>query len=77
MPNGGRKGDNELSWFMDDLCSGRAKYLGEPIDSLACDIYRITGDEHAAGIGPRDKIDEIDSITLEAELREKLAGLKA
>ena len=60
MPNGGRKGDNEWSWFMDDLCAGRAKCLGDPIDALACEIYQITGDEHFAGIGPRDKMDEID-----------------
>lgn len=77
MPNGGRRGDNKWSWFMDDLCAGRATYLGDPIDSLACEIYQISGDEFAAGIGPEDKKDKIDAIKLETELREKLAALKA
>lgn len=61
---------------MDALCQGREEYLGDPIDSLACEIYRISGDEHAAGIGPEDRKDEIDQNELEANLRKKLAELK-
>lgn len=76
MPNGGRKGDNILSWFMDALCEGREVFLGDPIDSLACEIYRISGDEHAAGIGPDDQKNEIDRQVLEAKLRSILADLK-
>lgn len=76
MPNGGRHGDNPQSWFMDDLCNGKVKYLGDPIDSLACEIYRLTKSEFAAGISPNDNKNEIDPIALEAELREILAKEK-
>jgi len=72
MPNGGRLGDNPQSWFMDDLCGGQETYLGEPIDSLACEIYRVSRHEYAAGIDPNDNKDEINPIKLEAKLREKL-----
>ena len=75
MPNGGRKGDNRWSWFTDALCEGREEYLGDPIDSLACKTYRITGDEHAAGIGPDNNRVEIDRNELEAKLRKRLAEL--
>ena len=77
MPNGGRKGDNEWSWFLNDLCAGRSTYLGDPIDSLACEIYRITGDEHAPGINPDDDKELVDAAALEAKLREKLARLNS
>lgn len=73
MPNGGRQGDNPQSWFMDDLCSGKKTFMGDPIDSLACEIYRISRHEGAAGINHDDKKDEIDPIELEAKLRERLA----
>jgi len=80
MPNGGRIGDNPQSWFMDKLCSGEETYLGEPIDSLACEIYRVSKHEHGAEtlalISPKDNMDEIDPIELEAKLRKTLAEEK-
>ena len=76
MPNGGRQGDNPQSWFMDALCTGDETYLGEPIDSLACQIYRVSNHEYAAGIHRNDKKDEINPIELEAKLREILANEK-
>jgi len=72
MPNGGRLGDNPQSWFMDKLCHGKETYLGDPIDSLACEIYRVSRHEYAAGIHPGDNKDEINPIKLEAKLRERL-----
>jgi len=76
MPNGGRQGDNPQSWFMDALCRGEETYLGEPIDSLACEIYRVSKNESAAGIYRDDNKDKIDPIALEAKLRARLAEVK-
>jgi len=77
MPNGGRKGDNPQSWFLDGICRDGQAYLGDPIDGLICEIYRLTGDEDAPGVRRTDDKDEFDLVELEAELRRKLEALKA
>jgi len=76
MPNGGRRGDNPQSWFMDRICRGEV-FLGDPIDQLICEIYRITGDEYASGVSLDEDKEAIDPVALEAKLREKLRVLKA
>ena len=76
MPNGGRKGDNPQSWFMDGICHGK-EFLGQPVDGLICEIYKITGDEYAAGVSLNDDKSAIDPTALEARLRENLGALKS
>jgi len=76
MPNGGRKGDNPQSWFMDGICHGDV-FLGDPIDKLICEIYKITGDEFAAGVSLNADKMTIDPVALEAKLRETLRRLKS
>jgi|GEM_PF-6890954 len=76
MPNGGRKGDNEDSWWLDDLCASKTEFLGDPIDGLICEIYRFTGDEHAPPVGRWTDPASVDVAALEAQLRQQLKDLR-